>query len=123
MRQDLDAIIRLRGRHAAALDERAAGWGMTRVANMTNGDLAKLERETVIRWDELDRIAIVNTFSPMIARRLQKRGWLVTKTHVGNDGKVRGWWFSLPMKAVTFRSASRCAARIDAGAGKPTPDA
>lgn len=54
------------------------------------------------RWE--NRRKGISGYSPTVARKLQKRGWIV-----GNDGKVRGWWFSLPERAITFRSASNVA--------------
>lgn len=69
-------------------------------------DERRMERETILRFDELDKVLHINTFSPSTARLLQRRGWKIGRKHVGNDGKERGWWFELPLSALTIRSRS-----------------
>jgi hypothetical protein len=73
---------------------------------MKISDDEKAQRETVVRWDMLDGPATINTFNPTLGAKLKRKGWAVHKTHVGNDGEVRGWWFFVPKTAISIRSAT-----------------
>lgn len=53
----------------------------------------KAEQETVIRWDEDERVLWIWTTSPVVRRRLERRGY-----RFDDRGYARG-----PVKALTFR--------------------
>jgi hypothetical protein len=59
--------------------------------------LTKEERETIIRTSEADATWEIFTDSPVMQRRLLRRGWSASP-----DGRT----FTLPRKALTIRSRS-----------------
>ena len=59
----------------------------------------KAEQETVIRWDRESDQAVVWTAAPNIKNRLRKRGFDVQLCG-------GGWKATIPIKALSFRSAA-----------------
>ena len=60
--------------------------------------LTRAERETIIRWDDDGRTLDIYTASPLVARRLIKRGYPM------QPEKPWGWRAKgVPLKALSFR--------------------
>lgn len=60
--------------------------------------LTKAEKETIVRWDELDRTLDIYTASETFAKKLQKRGYNM------QADKPWGWRVKgIPLKAISFR--------------------
>lgn len=83
--------------------------------------LSREERETVIRFDESVRTCDVYTASPIIARRLLKKGYPMIQE------KPFGWRARfVPIKAISFRTLesltrAQSAARQRTGGFKKAP--
>lgn len=64
--------------------------------------LTRDETETIIRFDETDRPAVVYTSSKRVAGHLTRRGLVPAKTDASQGDEV-GWTFLLPKHSVTLK--------------------
>ncbi len=59
-----------------------------------------LEKETIIRWDELDHIATLWTMNPAIRKEWQSMGFPVTA--VGG-----GWGANVPADRISYKTLKK----------------
>lgn len=57
--------------------------------------MTRAEQETIIRWDDDEKVAWLYTCSPVTQRKWLKKGYLLTK-----DG--HGWRARIPARLVRF---------------------
>jgi hypothetical protein len=74
---------------------------------------SKSEQETILRWDEEEKVLWVYTACERVRRRYAKLGWQFTVTSVGPGGP-HGWTAKGPCTALKLR-------RLEAGAIKRRP--
>ena len=65
--------------------------------------MTKAEQETVIRWDQDERLAHLWTAYEPDARRWERLGYSVRVFQTGRDGQPRSWSAEVPMEAVRWR--------------------
>ncbi len=63
---------------------------------------SKAEQETIIRWDEDEKIATVYTACERIMKRFTKLGWTFKVTST-SEGQPSGWTAVGPANAVKLR--------------------
>jgi hypothetical protein len=63
----------------------------------------KAEQETIIRWDEEERLVHVYSASPVIWRRLEREGFAV-REETFHKGELRGRFYEpFPLSELTWR--------------------
>lgn len=82
--------------------------GVTRREGGTRGakrkrTMTKPEQETVIRWDQEERIAHLWTAYPTDARLWERSGYPVRVYRYGKDGSPQSWAVEVPVEAIRFR--------------------
>ena len=65
--------------------------------------MTKSEQETMIRWDQEERIAHLWTAYPADARRWERAGYWYQVHSYGSDGSPRSWAAEVPIAAIRFR--------------------
>ncbi len=63
----------------------------------------KAEQETIVRWDQAERVAWLYTAHPAQARRWQRIGYAVEVSDSDRDGQPRSWSGRVPVDAIRFR--------------------
>lgn len=66
---------------------------------------SKSEQETIIRWDEEEKIAFLYTASKKVMRKWTRLGYAPTVNGQKN-GEARSWQAIIPFKFVSFRKIS-----------------
>ncbi len=62
--------------------------------------------QTIIEWGTTQKIIVIFTNNPLVARRLTKRGIYLARTDT-TDGVISGWWFQGGMNCIRFRRDKR----------------
>lgn len=71
-----------------------------------SGRLTGEERETLLRYDNIDRVWYLETTVLKHYNKCIKKGWTQTAEYQYEDGSVIGGWFVAPGNAVTLRGMS-----------------
>lgn len=69
--------------------------------------LSAEERETVLVYDNIDKVWRMDTTIPKHANKAKKQGWTQTVEFVYDDGTPCGGAFIAPARAITIRSAEK----------------
>lgn len=65
--------------------------------------MTKAEQETIIRWDQEERIAHLWTAYEPDARRWEEAGYPVRVFDYAKDGTPRAWHAEVPVEAIRWR--------------------
>src|SRR5262245_18527180 len=63
----------------------------------------KAEQETIIRWDQDERVSHLYTANPADARRWERLGYEVEVSGRTPAGETRGWRARAPLEAIRLR--------------------
>lgn len=66
--------------------------------------LSAEERETVLIYDNVDKMWIMDSTVPKHFNRALKQGWTPTVKYVYDDGTVCGMALTAPARAITIRN-------------------
>ena len=69
--------------------------------------LSTEERETVLVYDNIDKVWHMDSTVPKHCNKAKKQGWVQTTEYVYDDGTVCGGAFTAPARAITIRSAEK----------------
>lgn len=69
--------------------------------------LSNEERETVLLYDNVDKVWRMDTTIPKHANKAKKQGWAQTAEYIYEDGVVCGGAFEAPARAITIRNAEK----------------
>ena len=69
--------------------------------------LSAEERETVLVYDNIDKVWYMDTTIPKHANKAKKQGWTQTAEFIYDDGTSCGGAFIAPARAITIRSAEK----------------
>lgn len=69
--------------------------------------LSAEERETVLVYDNVDKVWRMDSTVPKHFNKAKKQGWVQTAEFVYEDGSVCGGAFEAPARAITIRSAEK----------------
>lgn len=79
---------------------------MMKTINVT-ARLSTEERETVLVYDNVDKVWHMDTTVPKHINKAKKQGWKQTVEYVYEDGSVCGGIFEAPAKAITIRDPNK----------------
>lgn len=65
------------------------------------------ERETLLNYDPIEKVWIMESYIPKHFRRVIKQGWTPIRKYVYEDGTVCGMVFTAPERAITFRNVDK----------------
>lgn len=65
------------------------------------------ERETLLNYNPIDNMWVVDSNIPKHFRKLLKQGWTPIRQYVYEDGTVCGMVLTGPERAITFRSTTK----------------
>jgi hypothetical protein len=63
----------------------------------------KTEQETIVRWDQEERVALLYTAYPAQARQWAKLGYPVEIYRRDHEGAPRSWEARVPLEAIRWR--------------------
>lgn len=69
--------------------------------------LTNEERETILDYDYIDKIWVMNSFIPKHFRKALKQGWTPIRQYIYEDGMVYGMTLTAPERAVTIRNVDK----------------
>lgn len=69
--------------------------------------LSNEERETILLYDNIDKVWKMDSTIPKHANKAKKQGWEQTAEYVYDDGTVCGGAFEAPARAITIRNAEK----------------
>ena len=69
--------------------------------------LSTEERETVLVYDNIDKVWRMDSTVPKHFNKAKKQGWIQTAEFVYEDGTVCGGAFEAPAKAITIRDPNK----------------
>ena len=72
-----------------------------------NTRLSTEERETVLVYDNIDKVWRMDSTIPKHFNKAKKQGWTQTTEFVYEDGTVCGGAFEAPARAITIRNAEK----------------
>lgn len=72
-----------------------------------NSRLSAEERETVLVYDNVDKVWRMDSTVPKHFNKAKKQGWKQTAEFVYEDGAVCGGAFEAPARAITIRSTEK----------------
>lgn len=72
-----------------------------------NARLSTEERETVLVYDNVDKVWLMDSTIPKHCNKAKRQGWIQTTEYVYEDGTVCGGAFTAPARAITIRSAEK----------------
>lgn len=72
-----------------------------------NARLSVEERETVLIYDNIDKIWRMDSTVPKHFNKAKKQGWVQTAEFVYDDDTICGGAFEAPARAITIRSAEK----------------
>jgi hypothetical protein len=78
---------------------------MKKVSVLTR--LSTEERETVLIYDNIDKVWRMDTTVPKHYNKAKKQGWAQTEEFLYEDGTVCGGVFEAPARAITIRSTEK----------------
>lgn len=65
------------------------------------------ERETILNYDSVEKMWIMDSTVPKHFRKAMRQGWTPTKQYVYDDGTVCGMVLTAPERAITIRSTAK----------------
>jgi hypothetical protein len=69
--------------------------------------LSAEERETVLVYDNIDKVWRMDSTVPKHFNKAKKQGWKQTAEFVYEDGQVCGGAFEAPARAITIRNTEK----------------
>ena len=72
-----------------------------------NGRLSGEERETVLNYNSIDKVWIMESTIPKHFHRAVKQGWEPIRQYVYEDGAVCGMVLTAPERSITIRNVSK----------------
>lgn len=72
---------------------------------MIGNKLTNEERETLLNYDSVEKVWVMDSFVAKHFRKALKQGWTPIKQYVYEDGTVFGMTLTAPERAVTIRNA------------------
>ena len=72
-----------------------------------NTRLSTEERETVLVYDNVHKVWLMDTTVPKHCNKAKRQGWNQTTEYVYEDGVVCGGAFTAPARAITIRNAEK----------------
>jgi hypothetical protein len=72
-----------------------------------NGKLTTEERETLLRYDPIDKMWFMDSSVPKHFRKALKQCWTPTKQYIDEDGIVSEMTLIAPERAITIRSTEK----------------
>lgn len=66
--------------------------------------LSAEERETILNYDNVDKVWLMDSTVPKHFNRALKQGWTPTVQYVYEDGTVCGMALTAPARAITIRN-------------------
>ena len=72
-----------------------------------NTRLSAEERETVLVYDNVDKVWHMDTTISTHLNKAKKQGWTQTAEYVYEDGSVCGGVFTAPKKSITIRNTEK----------------
>ena len=77
------------------------------IIKMCGNRLTNEERETLLDYDSIEKLWIMDSTIPKHFRKAIKQGWTPIKQYVYEDGTVFGMILTAPERAVTIRSVDK----------------
>lgn len=74
---------------------------------MCGNKLINEERETLLNYDSIEKIWVMDSYVPKHFRKAIKQGWTPIKQYVYEDGTVFGMTLTAPERAVTIRNVDK----------------
>ena len=72
-----------------------------------NGRLTIEERETILNYDSVEKVWIMDSTVPKHFRRAIKQGWTPIRQYVYEDGTVCGMVLTAPERSITIRNTTK----------------
>ena len=72
-----------------------------------SGKLTLEERETILTYDSIDKVWVMDSVIPKHFRKALKQGWNPIRQYIYEDGTVCGMTLTAPARAVTIRSTTK----------------
>lgn len=72
-----------------------------------NCRLSAEERETILNYDNVDKVWIMDSTVPKHFNRALKQGWTLTTKYIYEDGTVCGMVLTAPARAITIRNTTK----------------
>lgn len=72
-----------------------------------NCRLSADERETILLYDNVDKVWRMDSTVPKHYNKAKKQGWTQTAEFVYEDGSICGGAFEAPARAITIRSTEK----------------
>jgi hypothetical protein len=69
--------------------------------------LSAEEKETVLVYDNIDKVWRMDSTVPKHFNKAKKQGWIQTTEFIYEDGTVCGGAFEAPARAITIRSTEK----------------
>lgn len=69
--------------------------------------LSAEERETVLVYDNIDKVWRMDSTIPKHFNKAKKQGWIQTAEFVYEDSSICGGAFEAPARAITIRNAAK----------------
>lgn len=69
--------------------------------------LSAEERETILNYDNVDKMWLMDSTVPKHFNRALKQGWTPTVKYVYEDGTVCGMALTAPARAITIRNTEK----------------
>ena len=69
--------------------------------------LSSEERETVLVYDNIDKVWRMDSTIPKHFNKAKKQGWVQTAEFIYEDGSICGGAFEAPARAITIRNAEK----------------
>ena len=74
---------------------------------MYGNKLTNEERETLLNYDSIDKVWVMDSCVPKHFRKALKQGWTPIKEYVYDDGTVFGMMLTAPERAITIRTTEK----------------
>ena len=72
-----------------------------------NGKLSIEERETLLNYDSINKMWILDSTIPKHFRKALKQGWQPIRQYVYEDGTVCGMVLTAPERSITIRNTEK----------------
>lgn len=69
--------------------------------------LSAEERETILNYDNVDKVWLMDSTVPKHFNRALKQGWTPTAQYIYEDGTVCGMALTAPARAITIRNTEK----------------
>lgn len=69
--------------------------------------LSAEERETILNYDNVDKVWFMDSTVPKHFNRALKQGWTPTAQYVYEDGTLCGMTLTAPARAITIRNTTK----------------